>query len=730
MSPAAGEAFAQAGSLHAAGRVDEAIALYRRVLEEEPAHAEALYRLGIALSSRREFAEAARVLTEAARQAPGQAAAWAALGLALRETSRSQEALDALARARAIDPAFAQVNGQMGIVLQSLGRLPEAIDYLAEEEARYPRLARNANNLGMALLQAQREDEAREAFVRAVRADRDYLHAHANLAAIFHRRGDLPAAEAAYREVLRLAPDDARANSRLGHILVTMWRAEEAEGYLRRAIAIDPADPAPPRTLAYVLRKLNRTEEARAVAREILALHPGDLQAAVVENLSLPAVYASSADLDAARVLYTANLAGLVADVEHFAAEPLQVLSLAWENFHLAYQGGDDRALQSQYADFLAALIERAAPQYRAPFVRRRRAPGERLRVGFLSSFFRDCTAGKYFRSWAADLDRSRFDVFVYYTGHVKDEFGTNLAKSVEHYRRVIDTATRVADIVLADAPDVLVYPEVGMDVSGYLLAAMRLAPVQCAGWGHPVTTGQATIDYFLTCEEMEPPGAQAHYREELVRLPGLGTRYPRPQGASAKSRAALGIPEGHAYLCPQSLFKIHPDNDALFAAILAVDPLAVLVFFSDQDGPLTQAFAERLAAAGIDPSRRVFLERMGHADYLRVNAHADVMLDTLHWSGGNTSLDALAMGLPVVTLPGAFMRGRQSFAMVKRLGVEELVAKDADDYVRIATRVAGDRAFRDELSRRIVAGLDRLFDDAQPVRALEAFLASTHPAS
>ena len=75
-------------------------------------------------------------------------------------------------------------------------------------------------------------------------------------------------------------------------------------------------------------------------------------------------------------------------------------------------------------------------------------------------------------------------------------------------------------------------------------------------------------------------------------------------------------------------------------------------------------------------------------------------------------------------------MRGRQSFAMVKRLGVEELVAKDADDYVRIATRVAGDRAFRDELSRRIVAGLDRLFDDAQPVRALEAFLASTHPAS
>ena len=727
MSPAAAEAFAQAGSLHASGRLDEAIAIYRRIVEEEPAHAEAHYRLGIALSSRREFADAARALADAARLAPGQAAAWAALGMALRESARAQEALEAFARARALDPAFAQVNGQMGIILQSMGRLQEAIEYFAEEEARFPRLARNANNLGMALLQAQREGEALEAFTRAVRAERDYVHAHANLAAIFHRRGDLLAAESAYREVLRLAPDDTHAHSRLGHILTTMWRAEEAQSHLRRAMELDPEDPAPPRTLAYVLRRLNHVDEARAVAREILAKRPGDLQAAVVEKLALPSVYASGAAVKAARKRYASNLSALTADIERYAADPAQVLSLAWENFHLAYQGGDDRALQSQYADFLAALLERAAPRYRAPRAPRKRRPGERLRIGFLSSFFRDCTAGKYFRSWAAELNRSRFDVFVYYTGHVKDAFSARLAKSVEHYRHVLDSATGVADVVLADALDVLIHPEVGMDVSSYLLAAMRLAPVQCAGWGHPVTTGHATIDFFLTCEEMEPPGAQAHYREALAPLPGLGTRYPRPAGASAKSRAELGLPKGRAYLCPQSLFKIHPDNDALFSAIVAADPKASLVFFRDNDAPLTQAFGARLAAAGIASRRLVFLERMAHADYLRVNALSDVMLDTRHWSGGNTSLDALAMGLPVVTLPGKFMRGRQSLAMLRRLGVDDLVATDVADYVRIATRVAADGAFREELSHRILAGHAQLFDDARPVRALEAFLASTH---
>ena len=92
-------------------------------------------------------------------------------------------------------------------------------------------------------------------------------------------------------------------------------------------------------------------------------------------------------------------------------------------------------------------------------------------------------------------------------------------------------------------------------------------------------------------------------------------------------------------------------------------------------------------------------------------------MLDTLHWSGGNTSLDALACGLPIVTLPGAFMRGRQSAAMLRLAGVETLIARDTDDYVRIATRLASDRGWRDDLSARIRGGQGRIFDDPRADR-------------
>jgi len=697
--------------------------------------AEARHREGLAHMARREFARAAACFEDAARLAPGHPAAWLALGLARRELGEAGAALAAFTRARDLDPAMPQAAAQMGLVLQAMGRLPEAIACLAEEAARFPHLPRNHNNLGLALAAAGRDEEAQAAFVEAVRLDRDYAMAHANLAALFQRKGDLRAAEAAWRQVTRIRPDDAPAHARLGHMLASGWRAAEAEPVLRRAMALDAEGAAPARTLAWVLCRLNRPGEARAVARGVLARRPDDLQASVVEALALPVVYESAADLAEARERYARGLDGLLAGLRRFEADPAQALALAWENFTLAYQGGDDRPLQEKYARFVSHLARLASPRLYEARPPRARPPGERLRVGFLSSFLRDCTAGKYFLSWITDLPRDRFEVFAYYTGHVTDDFSTALSRSVERYRRLAGPALPVSDAVLADALDVLVYPDVGMDTASYLLAGMRLAPVQCAGWGHPVTTGQANIDYFIGCDAMEPPEAQAHYTERLVRLPGIGTRYARPAMPAPMPRAALGLPEGcPLFLCPQSLFKIHPDNDGLFAAVLAASPAARLVFFRDHDGPLTAHFRARLHAAlaerGIDgEARTLFLGRLDHAGYLRVNAACDAMLDTLHWSGGNTSLDALAAGLPVVTLPGAFMRGRQSAAMLGLLGIGELVARDREDYARIATRLAEDRAWRDEVAGRIRGRSDALFDRPEPVEALAAFLESAMPA-
>jgi CRISPR-associated protein Csy1 len=167
---------------------------------------------------------------------------------------------------------------------------------------------------------------------------------------------------------------------------------------------------------------------------------------------------------------------------------------------------------------------------------------------------------------------------------------------------------------------------------------------------------------------------------------------------------------------------------------VLQRDPEGMLVTFASNHDEQTHTYARRLSAVlesrGVDMGERVRFVEPGipHGPYLRLNELCDVMLDTLHWSGGNTSLDALAAGLPVVTLPGQLMRGRQSLAMLKTLGVEELVTEDAAQYVERAVAIGRDRDYRAALSERIRAGHDALFDRDEPVRALERFLASVVP--
>ena len=398
---------------------------------------------------------------------------------------------------------------------------------------------------------------------------------------------------------------------------------------------------------------------------------------------------------------------------------------LDWSNFYLGYQGEDDLALQRQYADLISRLAEAAAPDWAVapePLARGNR----RLRVGFASSFFRRCTVGAYFESWLAGLDRRRFEVLAFYFGSEIDATTQALRANVDQFLQPTGGVRDIAQRIRAARLDVLVYPQLGMDGRDATLAALRLAPVQCAAWGHPVTTGSAAIDYYFSCGAMEPPDAASHYSERLLLLPGLGTAYARPD-VRAATREEFGLPDGvPLYVCPQSLFKIHPDNDALFGDVLSGDLRGRLVFCAEPGQPATLRFQDRIRRAleqrGIDFARRVIWQPMRPAPEFRAMLSVcDVMLDTLHWSGGNTSLDALAAGLPIVTQPGRFLRGRQSAAMLRTIGLPQLVATDSTAMARIAVSVANESpsGIRAQIARE--SGL--LFDRQEPVRSLEQHL-------
>jgi CRISPR-associated protein Csy1 len=640
--------------------------------------------------------------------------------------ARANEILRDLARAivdvdgaLALDPDNARGWNELGILCADAGLADRAIDAFGHATRADPRFARGWNNLGNALRDAGRWSESLSAFERAVAIDSKYALAWANLGAMQRLAGNDAGAEASLRRALTLDPGSRGAMMTLAGLLHDRSDLVPAADLFLRAARLDPKDATACIELAQTLAERDDLAQAREAFTEAERRDPRMLRASIGRALVLPNVPDSADDVARTRHAYEEGLAALEQSLPARArgmAFDAMLDEVRWSNFLLAYQGEDDLALQVRYGRMLDGMLRSTAPP--------RSAVGGRVKVGFASAFFRDGTAGRYFERWITDLPREQFEVFVYHLVPGLDALGQRVAARADHLRHMPRwRPSQIAPRIRADALDVLVYPELGMAAVTFALAALRLAPLQCAGWGHPVTTGLPAIDVFLSSACMERADGASHYSERLVTLPGIGTRYAAPVAPPA-DRARVGLPDGPLLLCPQSLFKIHPDNDALFARVLEAVPKARLVFYEGRDRALTAKFKARVSRAGIAADRIVMLAQRPHADFLAVNAACDVMLDTLRWSGGNTSLDAIASGLPIVTLPGRFMRGRQSAGMLQLMEMPELVAKDEEDCVQKIAAIATDADYRSELSRVIAVRRERIFDDAAPVAALAEFLA------
>lgn len=706
------------------GRREEALAACRELLEVQAGDARVWHLCAIAEHQLGRVAQARESARRALEIDASQSAYHLIAGHAAADDSDAAAAAGHYARAVALRPDWAAAWHSLGVARFDSGDSGAAREAFERALKLDARLARTWNNLGLAELALDRVSQAEAAFARAIEAEPGYVLAHYNLARVAERSGRFEEALSRLATAIGLAPRLKEALL-LRARLMRRRRDPGAEAAHRAALEVAPDDSAVRAAWADFLWELGRADEARAEFQRAESSDRSSLRAALGARLSLPAVYSGAEHLEECRARYTRGLEELHAVADRFLGrKPAETLAEAsWTNFYLAYQGRDDRLLQSRYGDLLPRVLQPALPRY---FAERPPRPGaHKLRVGFFSHFFFNCTVGRYFASWILDLDRTRFEPVVFYTNWWMAHDTRAIAAAADRFFHVAGRPLfEVAQLMDAQDLDVLVYPELGMHADTFALAALRLAPVQVAGWGHPTTSGLASIDAYLSCAPMELPEAQEAYRERLVLLPGLGTRYARPATTSRKSREELGLPRsGTLYLCPQSLFKIHPDNDSLLADVLAGDPDGRLVFFSYRAGPVFAAFRDRLfaslKAAGIDGTERtVFLDYLTHDDYLRVNQLCDVMLDTLHWSGGNTSLDAIASGLPLVTLPGTLMRGRQSAAMLRQLGLSELVAKDRDEYVRLALDLGRNADRRRGIQATIGERAGALFEDRAPTAA------------
>ncbi len=532
------------------------------------------------------------------------------------------------------------------------------------------------------------------------------------LADVAEAANDIGRALKACRQLAALSPRDPLVHVKAGRLRMRLFDNAGAAADFNAALAIDQNNTHAMDGLADALRIDGAADEARAILlRRAEVTGDKELRAATKFKAALtqPAVARDAAEFAAARERFAAAL----------AAGPESAFSNPWRlglgpNFYLGYQAQDDRSLQEALARYYTAaspaLVQTAAHVGA-------RGTGRPIRVGIVSNFYSAHTVGYLTFGLAAHLDRRRFELTLFRTpGAAQDGETPRFLKAAPLVDLPADLTAARAKIAEARL-DVLHYPEIGMDHFAYFLAFARLATVQSVAWGHPITTGLPNIDLFLSVDAMEPPGAEAHYCEKLVRLRGLSFAGETSPVADPGVELDSTRP---AYLCAQSLFKIHPDFDDALAQLLRRDRDGVVYFFSyspHADAILKARLRQHL---GGDIERVRILPRTTPRKFLGIVRAADVALDVPQWSGGKTSLEALSAGTPIVHWPGEFMRGRHTLAFYRRMGVDAPVVQSSAAYVDVATRLVHDKGFRANVRGQIAANSARLFNDAASIREIE----------
>lgn len=570
-----------------------------------------------------------------------------------------------------------------------------------------------------------RIDEAEAGYRKALALDPSFGKALNNLGCISLYRDDRRAAKEAFEKAIAVDPSLSEPHSNLGQLLLAASDTDRALDGFRRAIALDPGYGEAQLHLSQCLLDMGRVDEAEAVYRQAVAAdRRGTLKLRLA--LMLPEFMHSKEAIQLARNRLSARLAELEAGEWSFSDPIAAVRQCYW--FFLAYHGMNDRPLVGR----IARLLLRACPflgfqaaHCAAPAARRK---GSRLRLGFASSNLREHTIGKLMMGVIGNLPQDIFDIYVFVPEQQPDRVHRYLQSRVTQVVILPPSLEGARNQIAAFALDILFYPDIGMDAFIYFLAFARLAPMQCVTWGHPMSTGIPAIDYFVTHRECELPGSEQFYSERLLALPAGDalTYYFRPDTAGLdRTRAHYGLSDANTiYLCPQTLFKLHPDQDAAFRKILSADRNGVLVFLEGDKPLLKQLLLERLQRQMPEEISRVrFVPMQPFRDFLNLIKVSDVVLDTFVFGGGNSSMEAFAVGRPVVTLPSDQLRGRLTLACCRRMGIDELVAADAGDFAAKAVRLGTDRSHRAALEAKIAARSGLLFEDKAMVTHLAGLL-------
>ena len=495
-------------------------------------------------------------------------------------------------------------------------------------------------------------------------------------------------------KILELDPKNISALINLSLCYFDTKNFEQAELILKKIIKIKINIPNVISQLIVVLEKQDKVDEAihyinLGIEEKIL-----DERWLIREKIILPMIFKDKDDVKSSRNRLDKNLNEILNSKKKITLDINNQL-LKPPHFELSYDEYNNLEINKKCVKFFRKIY----PQINEVNVLKNNSKSK-IKIGFISEYLTDHTIGKLYKGIILNLDKNKFETIVFHTqktkkGEIYENFiHAEKNKIIKNY--ILPTKFKDKQKIISEQNlDILFYPEIGLSLDLYYLSFIRLAKYQITSWGHPITTGNNTIDYFLTSKLIEAEGSEKTFSETLLYSNYVPMYYYTPTIKNKLKKDELS--KNNIYSCPQTLFKIHPDFDDVLGSILKEDKKAILYFIKDSNNTYYKKLISRFKKnKNIDLDRIKFIEGFSWEEYINHCGQASVLLDPLYFSAGNSFYESMFYGTPTVTKPTKYTKSRLVLGAYNQMKIKDApiypIVDTINDYVSTAVAVANNK--------------------------------------
>ena len=438
-----------------------------------------------------------------------------------------------------------------------------------------------------------------------------------------------------------------------------------------------------------LIRKMRAADKENSELREILAI---------------PSVYDSNEQISEFRQTIKSSLEGLIKK-ENKITNPQK--EFASTPFFLSYHNDSNKAILAH----LGTMFSRG--RFPVPKFKKRKK-NSKPKIGIISQHFYNNSVMDFYKNTLINLPDEFHVTMINISPFFIDETTRKLKNRADEYYQLSTSHDEIIPFVVHCQFDMIIYPEVGMSPCIYYLSMCRLAPIQTIIIGHPETSGSSQIDYYVSWKHFHNKDPKSDFTEQVIQLNEIPVCYDFPKKKLLNSNINhLNLhKDGTLFFIPMMIFKIHPIFDDVIVGIIKENPnfYIMIVEYKGLERVIINRLKKRLSNKQLD--QIIISPHLKKDVYFSMLKKSDVILETFPFGGGNTMLQALAVGTPYVSLKSNYLRGSFGSGFYSYINETQFIAKTIDDYISIAINVATSNKIKSDFKKRVKEKHSKLFNN------------------